>query len=110
VLLEEIPKTVFHLGLLLEQPLVDDIADVRRRQVDAEVRWKTVLELGEVVGLRLVLELLLACGEKPDASLEPLPQLGDERLELQHPALVLVDVLAHLVDHEEERLAGLAEI
>jgi hypothetical protein len=35
---------------------------------------------------------------------EALAELGDERLELEHAALVLVDVLAHLVDHDEQRL------
>ena len=83
---------------------MDDVADVRRAEVHAEVRREAVLELAEVVVLSLVLELLLAGGEEPHAALELLPQLRDERLELEHPALVLVDVLAHLVDHDEERL------
>ena len=66
---------------------------------------ESVLELGDVALIGLVLELLLASRKQPHRSLELLPQLGHEALELEHPPLVLVHVLRDLVDHDEERLA-----
>ncbi len=103
--LEQLAQQRLVLLALGEQPLVDDVADVGRVQVDAQRRREAVLELADVVRLVGVLELLLAGREDPDQSLQLLAELGDERLQRQHPVLVLVDVLAHLVDDDEERLA-----
>ena len=104
MLLETLAQLSLESRLLLQQPLVDDVAAVRGAQMDPELGWEAILQLADVAGFRLVFELLLAGGEQPDAALEPLAQLGHEGLELQHPALVLVNVLADLVDDDEERL------
>ncbi len=89
------------LGLLLEQAPVDDVTDVGRAEVDAELRGKRSSRLGERDAGGVV-ELLLARGEEPDAALEPRAQVGDEALDLEHAIFVVVYVLAHLVDDEEE--------
>ena len=102
MLQEKLAELPLDLRLLLQEPLVDDVADIRRAEVHAELGREAVLQLADVVRLGLVFQLLLPRREEPDAPLEALPELRDEGLELQHPALVLVDVLAHLVDDDEE--------
>ncbi len=72
MLLEELAQLSGRLGGLLQQALVDDVADVRGGEVDAQLGWEAVLELAEDVGLVGLFELLLAGHEQPRLALEPL--------------------------------------
>ena len=91
---------------LAEQPFVDHIADVRCSEVHTEMEREAVLELANATLVVTVFELLLSSGEQPHLALELLSQVGDKRLQGQHAVGVLMDVLTHLVNDQEERLAG----
>ena len=105
MLTEEIPQEWLACGGLLQEALVDDVADVRGGEVNAKRGGEAVLQLREGIRSRFFLELLLAGREEPDASLQPLSEVRDEGLELEHPVIVVVNVLADLVDDEEESLS-----
>ena len=64
VLLEERAELRLGLGLLLQQPPVDDVADVRRREVHAELRREAVLRPDQERVVGLLVELLLAERER----------------------------------------------
>ena len=65
VLLEHRPELRVDLGPLLEEPPVDDVADVRRGEVHAELRREAVLRPDEERVVGLLVELLLPEGDEP---------------------------------------------
>ena len=85
------------------------VADVGGVEVDPQVRREAVLHLAQDRGLALLLELFLARDQQPHTALEPLPQRRDEGLQLEHALAALVDVLADLVHHQEQRRVRGAE-
>ena len=105
MLTEELSQLLVCLGCLLEQTLVDDVADVGGGKMDAELLLEAALEFAEHRGLVGLFELLLAGHYEPRLALKTLAQFRDEGLQLEHALLVLVDVLRDFVDDDEERLA-----
>jgi hypothetical protein len=110
VAVEQLAQERVVVGRLLEQALVDHVADVGAGQVHAQAGREAVLQLHDGAGLGRVVELLLAGGQEPHLAPELLPQRRHEGLELEHPIVHLVHVLADLVDHQEQRLARLTQI
>jgi len=103
VLLEQSVEIGFAGLLLAQQPPVHHVADVGGRQVHAQARREAVLQLGQVAALQVLVQLLLARGQKPDPALQSLPQGLGQALQGQLARVALEDVLADLVHHEEER-------
>ena len=94
---------------LLQQALVDDVADVGRGQVDPQLGREAVLGPDQEGLVRLLVQLLLAQGQEPGAALERGPERGGEGAQPVDPVLAGEDVLGHLVHHQEEGRIGAAE-
>ena len=95
--------------VLVEHALLDDLVHARRgkRQPGGEA----ALNLREVHGhdVHELVDCLLACYHHPNSAAAVVAELFHEGLEVEHAAGVAVEVLAHLVDHEQqtEALAAL---
>ena len=87
---------------LVEHALLDDLVDAAGGE--GEARLEATLDLGEVVAddHHHLIDGLLAGDDHPDAALALGADLLDEGLQVQHEVHVVVEVLAHLVDHEQE--------
>ena len=110
VLLEHRAELRVDFRPLLEQPPVDDVADIRRGEVHAELGRKTVLRPDKEGVIGLLVELLLPEGDEPGLALEPGAEGRRERSEPIDAILVRQDVLRNLIDDEEERRPGPSEL
>ena len=93
VLPETLAQHLLGFWFFLKQTFVNDVANVGGRQMDAELWLEATLELAEHVGVVGLFEFLLAGHEEPRFAFESLSEFGDEGLQLEHPLLILVDVL-----------------
>ena len=88
--------------VLVKHALLDDLVHARRgkRQPGGEA----ALNLREVHGhdVHELVDGLLACYHHPNSAAAVVAELFHEGLEVEHAAGVAVEVLAHLVDHEQQ--------
>ena len=110
MLLEQCAELRVRFRPLLEEPPVDDVADIRRGEVHAELGRETVFRPDEEGVIGLLVELLLPEREEPGLALEPGAEGRRERAQPIDAVLVGEDVLGNLIDDEEERRARAAEL
>ena len=109
MLFESFAEFVFAFARLLQQPPVDDIANVGGCQMDAKLRRKAVLCPDEECIAGLFVDLLLAKSKQPCLSLQLATQFRSHCPQPVHPLLIGKHVLRNFVDDKEQRPVRLAE-
>jgi hypothetical protein len=107
--LEEGAQGGLGVGLLVQEAAVHDVADVRRREVHAELGGEAVLGPDEERVVGALVELLLAQGEEPGAAAQAGAEGGGEGAQAVDAVAAVDDVLGDLVDDQEQRGLGCAE-
>jgi len=109
VLLEQVAQDLFLGRCLLQEALVDDVADVGHVQVDAQAGWEPVLQLPMLLASELSSSFCWPVASSQTRPFRRWPS-WTRSFAGQHALLVLVDVLTDLVDDKEDPLFGCAPI